>query len=129
MASLLFDLIDAHDIINENQNEQFVLSYMEHLSDQGALQDCTDKIVETLISSTHSCLHSKKNNGKRIGLIALHTLCQECADEVFLENGSNWIKMIWPFLQKSLYDEHFERLLLSTIRILVQRAPKFPGTV
>ena len=31
MASLLLDLIDAHDVINENQNEQFVLSYMEHL--------------------------------------------------------------------------------------------------
>ena len=71
MSSILLDIIDAHDIINENQDEKTVLSYIEHLSAQAVLQECSSKNVQTLVSSIHSVLHSKKYNGKRIGLIGI----------------------------------------------------------
>ena len=67
MASLLFDLNDAHDIIHENQDEEIVFSYIEHLSAQNILRETSPKNVHTLVSSIHTCLHTT-GNGKRIGI-------------------------------------------------------------
>ena len=65
----------------------------------------------------------------RIGLIALQTLVQDCSEDVFHEHGSNWVRMLWPFLQKGLYDEPFQRLLCSNLRIIVRRAAQHPGSI
>ena len=126
MASSILALVDAHDIVDENQDLDVVLSYVEHLNSNSLLQNSSSKTIQSLVAATHTCLHSKKCQGKTIGLVCLQSLSNECHDEVFVENASNWFSKSKDFLQKGPFEAPFQRLLLSVIRILVQRAPQHP---
>ena len=126
VAIQMLDLIDAHDIINEEQDLETILAYVEQLESSSMLENCSPKILQSLRSSMNNCLHSKKTSGKLNGLVILQFLAQECSDEVFNDDASKWVKLILPILQKMQVDQGAMRIICSTLRTLVKRAPQFP---
>ena len=125
-AKQMLDLIDAHDIINEDQDVEVVLSYVEELQSVSMLENCSLKMLQSLLSSMNGCLHSKKSIGKLNGLIILQFVVQDCPDDIFNEHGANWTTLILNMLQKMQVGDGALRLLCSIVRTLVKRAPKFP---
>ena len=126
MAHQILQLADAHDIVTEDQDLELVLNYAEEIRSISLLKTCSSKSLQSLIASTHTCLHSKKSSGKLNGLVILQLLLEDSADEVFDQYGSNWIKIVWSILQKCQIDEGGLRLICEIVKTLVKRAPKFP---
>ena len=125
-AKQMLDLIDAHDIINEDQDVEVVLSYVEELQSASMLENCSQKMLQSLLSSMNGCLHSKKSIGKLNGFIILQFVVQDCPDDIFNEHGTNWTTLILNMLQKMQIGDGALRLLCLIVRALVKRAPKFP---
>ena len=122
----MLDLIDAHDIINEDQDLETILAYVEQLESSSMLENCSPKMLQSLRSSMNDCLHSKKTSGKLNGLVTLQFMVQECSDEVFNDDASKWMKMIETMIKKMQVDQGAMRIICSTVRTLVKRAPQFP---
>ena len=126
MAQSILNLIEGHDVISVNQDLEVVFHYAEMIQNCSLLIHCTPEMLHGLTSSINTCLASKNEFGKINGLVILQALGQQASQEVFHENGSSWLRLLHPILQKSQISENGLRLSCSILRIFVQRAPEFP---
>lgn len=124
MSTPLLSLISAHDGVTEDQDLHVVLQWADQLED--CLCECTEKSLQTLIASAHTCVGSKTIPGQLNGLIMLQVLAKSSSDDVYNKHASFWIRLVTNKVQKMPANDNIVRTTLSILRICTKRAPNFP---